>query len=642
MANRLAHATSPYLIQHADNPVDWWPWCDEAFDEAVRRDVPVFVSIGYAACHWCHVMAHESFEDERVAAYLNSHFVSIKVDREERPDVDATYMAATVATTGQGGWPMSVFINHERRPFYAGTYFPPTNRSGMPGFGFVLEAISDAWRDRRDAIDESADKVMALISARPDAAPGPVTDSASRAAVARLTEQFDAQHGGFGGAPKFPQPMVYEFLLRHHARTGDHTSSRMVEKSLTAMARGGLYDQVGGGFARYSVDREWIVPHFEKMLYDNALLLRAYLHWWRADRFPLAHRIVTETAEFLLREMLTPEGAFAASLDADTDGVEGAFYVWTPDQLSALGLDPADLAVTEAGTFERGTSVLQMPHELGPDWAGQRERLRAAREDRTRPARDDKVVTSWNAWAISALAEAAVLFDEPRWLAVARRALNFVTSVHWNGQRVIRASRDGSPGRANGVLEDYASLASAVFTVAACDGSDPGLGHAIVSAMIDQFLTDGVRESLATDVPGIPADPVDNATPSGWTTASEALLTAATLTGDGAMREKAENLIAQGIGRAGHHPVFFGHGWSVAEAMLAGPLEVAVLDDPGGPMHRAALEGAAAGTVVALSGPLLDGRRRVGGLPTAFVCRGFVCELPTTDVTELVSRLSGR
>ena len=365
MPNRLASATSPYLLQHADNPVDWVEWGDAAFEEAAARDVPVLVSVGYAACHWCHVMAHESFEDAATAAFMNEHFVCVKVDREERPDVDAVYMAATQAMTGSGGWPMTVFTTPTGEPFFCGTYFPPRPVQGMPSFTEVLASVAAAWTTRRDEVEASAGIIAEALAERPAAGEqaGPSTSSTARSRV--LATTFDAARGGFGGAPKFPPSMVLEWLLRHHARTGDARALAMAEATLDAMARGGMYDQLAGGFARYSVDAAWVVPHFEKMLYDNALLLRVYVHAWRATGSPLAHRVATETARWMLDELRTAEGGFASSLDADSEGREGAFYAWSPAQLrDVLGDDDGTwaagvLGVTDEGTFEHGTSVLQ-------------------------------------------------------------------------------------------------------------------------------------------------------------------------------------------------------------------------------------------------------------------------------------------
>ena len=425
MANRLASATSPYLLQHAMNPVDWWEWGEEAFAEAVRRDVPVLLSVGYAACHWCHVMAHESFADAEIAAIINDHFVAIKVDREERPDIDAVYMRATQMLTGSGGWPMTVFLDHAGRPFHAGTYFPPQDRMGLPGFPRVLSSIADIWQRDRARVTSLAEKVAAAVRHADASVDGPAAagdalmgrrleaDDARIAdwsglaarAVAELDDMFDPVHGGYGGAPKFPPSTACEFLLRHHARTGEPMALTMVDLTCAAMARGGMYDQLGGGFARYSVDAAWVVPHFEKMLYDNALLARVYLHLWRATDSALAERVVRETCDFLLRELRTEQGGFASSLDADSDPVlpgqprEGAYYVWTPQQLhDVLGRNAEEIArwlsVDELGTFEHGTSVLQLledPRDAAV-WVSVRDRLLRARAARPRPARDDKVI----------------------------------------------------------------------------------------------------------------------------------------------------------------------------------------------------------------------------------------------------------
>ena len=634
MRDRRDQIISPYLLAHADNPVDWWEWQEDAFDEAVRRDVPVVLSVGYAACHWCHVMAHESFEDPAIAALMNERFVSIKVDREERPDVDAMYMAATTAMTGHGGWPMTVFLDHERRPFYAGTYYPPEPRSGMPSFRLVLEAVSDAWRDQRDRVLASAAQISAgLRTAVPSAVA--VDEGVATQAVEMLSDSFDARHGGFGRAPKFPQPMVHEFLLRHHARTGDPRSLEMVERTLTAMASGGMYEQLAGGFARYSVDTAWLVPHFEKMLYDNALLLRVYLHWWRQTGSELARSVVAETAEFLLSEMRTPQGCFAASLDADSEGREGAFYVWTPEQLRAVGADPEMFGVTEGGTFEHRTSVLQRPVDPGSDWPQVRAALRAARSERPRPGRDDKVVVAWNAWAIAGLAEAGALLGRPEWTQSAVECRDALWAHNVVEGDVRRVSRDGVPGAALGVLEDYAALACAEFTLCAVTGEDLDRGLQLVTDLSGVFL-DQDRDTAATDVPTAGIDMTDNATPSGWSLAAEALLTASALTGEMAGRSRAEQM----LGRAAHlagYPQFWGHGLAVLEALVDGPREVALLAGVGSPMHVTALAGTAPGAVVALSGPLCEGRSRIGGQDTAYVCRQFVCDAPTTD-PEVLAR----
>src|SRR3954454_5176743 len=378
MPNRLADATSPYLLQKKDNPADWWPWGPEAFAEATRRGVPVLLSVGYAACHWCHVMAHESFEDATAAAYVNKHFVPVKVDREERPDVDAVYMEATQAMTGHGGWPMTCFLTPSGEPFFCGTYFPPTDRPGMPSFRSVCQSVTRAWVERRDEIEAAGADVVRQLAERtapPGGADSPVTPEQLDAAVHALRTEFDEAHGGFGSAPKFPPSMALEFLLRHWARSGDREALEMVEATCDRMARGGIYDQLAGGFARYSTDDRWVVPHFEKMLYDNALLARVYAHWWRATGNPLARRIAEETCDWMLAELRTEQDGFASALDADSEGEEGKYYVWTPEEVGSYAADL--FAVTEAGTFEDGRSVLQLPVDPSEvdRWQAERQRL---------------------------------------------------------------------------------------------------------------------------------------------------------------------------------------------------------------------------------------------------------------------------
>ncbi|HWF40750.1 MAG TPA: thioredoxin domain-containing protein, partial [Acidothermaceae bacterium] len=475
MTNRLAGETSPYLLQHKGNPVDWWPWTPAAFDEARTRGVPVLLSVGYAACHWCHVMAHESFEDPVTAAQMNEHFVCIKVDREERPDVDAIYMDATQALTGHGGWPMTCFLTPEGQPFYCGTYYPNRPLQGMPSFRQVLEAVSQAWVDRRDELTTAGAEVVRLLSERAEVPTEQTPPDADilEAAVASLRSDFDPAHGGFGGAPKFPPSAVLEFLIRH----GSLGALEMVADTCTAMARGGIYDQLAGGFARYSVDNAWVVPHFEKMLYDNAQLVRIYAHWWRATGLPLARRIAIETAQFMIDDLRTPEGGFASALDADTNGVEGLTYVWTRSQLlDVLGVDDAQwaadlLVVTAAGTFEHGSSVLQLPvdaTELDDEgrWSRVRATLLEARRKRPQPGRDDKVVAAWNGLAIAALAEAGVLFDRSDFIDAAAVAARLLIDVHLVDGRLRRVSRDGVVGKPAGVLEDYADVAEGLLVLA--------------------------------------------------------------------------------------------------------------------------------------------------------------------------------
>ncbi|MFJ4449057.1 thioredoxin domain-containing protein [[Kitasatospora] papulosa] len=675
MVNRLADAMSPYLLQHADNPVDWWQWSPEAFEEARRRNVPVLLSVGYASCHWCHVMAHESFEDPSVADYLNAHFVPVKVDREERPDVDAVYMEAVQAATGQGGWPMTVFLTAEAEPFYFGTYFPPESRHGMPSFQQVLEGVAAAWTDRREEVAEVAGRIMRDLAGRSlAAAEGGLPGEPELAqALLRLTRDYDERHGGFGGAPKFPPSMVIEFLLRHHARTGAEGALQMAADSCAAMARGGIYDQLGGGFARYSVDREWVVPHFEKMLYDNALLCRVYAHLWRATGSDLARRVALETADFMVRELRTAEGGFASALDADSEDaqgrhVEGAFYVWTPAQLrEVLGEDDAAFAaeyfgVTEEGTFEEGSSVLRLvptgEAEPADDEriAGVRARLLAARELRPRPERDDKVVAAWNGLAIAALAETGAYFDRPDLVERATEAADLLVRVHMGDvARLCRTSKDGRAGDNSGVLEDYGDVAEGFLALASVTGEGAWLEFAgfLLDIVLQHFTGEkGQLFDTADDAEQLirrPQDPTDNATPAGWTAAAGALLSYAAHTGSEAHRAAAEGALGV-VGALGPKaPRFIGWGLAVAEALLDGPREVAVAGPVAGELHRTALLGRAPGAVVAVGEgsdagsefPLLVDRPLAGGAPTAYVCRHFVCDAPTTDAGELAAKLGG-
>ncbi|MFD8994329.1 thioredoxin domain-containing protein [Streptomyces abikoensis] len=675
MPNRLAHETSPYLLQHADNPVDWWPWSPEAFAEARRRGVPVLLSVGYSSCHWCHVMAHESFEDEATAAYLNEHFVSVKVDREERPDVDAVYMEAVQAATGHGGWPMTVFLTPDAEPFYFGTYFPPGPRHGMPGFRQVLEGVRAAWSDRRDEVGQVARRIVRDLSERSLAVdavrpPGP---EELHAALLGLTRDFDATRGGFGGAPKFPPSMTLEFLLRHHVRTGSEAALEMATATCEAMARGGIYDQLGGGFARYAVDATWTVPHFEKMLYDNALLCRAYAHLWRATGSELARRVALETADFMIRELRTAEGGFASALDADSDDgsgrhVEGAYYVWRPAQLrEVLGEADAALAaehfgVTEEGTFEEGASVLQLPDTERLWEAGKvasvRARLLAARDRRPRPGRDDKIVAAWNGLAIAALAEAGAYFDRPDLIQAATDTADLIVRVHmdWHG-RLARTSLDGTPGTHAGVLEDYADVAEGFLALAGVTGEGVWIDFAglLLGTVLDRFTTpDGALFDTADDAEKLirrPQDPTDNATPSGWTAAAGALLSYAAYTGSARHREAAEKALGVVTALGPKAPRFISWGLAVAEALLDGPREVAVVGPADHPatarLHRTALLSTAPGLVVAVGEPgseeipLLAGRTLLDARPAAYVCRAFTCDAPTTDAEALSGQLGG-
>src|SRR4051794_22139700 len=483
MPNRLAAATSPYLLQHADNPVDWREWGDDAFVEARQRGVPVFLSVGYAACHWCHVMAHESFEDGATAAQLNADYVCVKVDREERPDVDAVYMEATVAMTGQGGWPMTVVLDHDGHPFFAGTYFPDRPRGGQPSLRQGLAGISEAWRDRQDDVRRVAADVRDHLARQVPASGEALTPADLDAAVATLAGDFDEQHGGFGSAPKFPPSMVLEFLRRR--ADYDERASRMLDRTLEAMARGGLYDQLGGGFARYSVDAGWVVPHFEKMLYDNAQLVGLYARRGGG----LGDRVAAATAEFLLRELRTAEGGLASALDADSEGEEGRFYVWTPDQLEdVLGAEDGRWATAlfgVTGTFEHGTSTLQLPHDPDdwPRFDDVRARLLAARGGRIRPARDDKVVAAWNGLAIAGLCDAGRLLGREEYVDAAREAGDLLARLHLVDGRLRRVSRDGRVGAPAGVLEDYGAVAGGFLALCGVTADERWLAAA--TALLD-------------------------------------------------------------------------------------------------------------------------------------------------------------
>ncbi|TDB80118.1 thioredoxin domain-containing protein [Micromonospora sp. KC721] len=676
--NRLADATSPYLLQHADNPVDWWPWCPEAFAEAKRRDVPVLISVGYAACHWCHVMAHESFENEQVGALVNDDFVAIKVDREERPDVDAVYMTATQAMTGQGGWPMTVFATPDGTPFFCGTYFP------RPNFVRLLESVAAAWRDQREAVlRQGAAVVEAIGGAQAVGGPtAPLTAELLDAAAGQLAREYDETNGGFGAAPKFPPHMNLLFLLRHHQRTGSARSLEIARHTAEAMARGGIHDQLAGGFARYSVDGHWTVPHFEKMLYDNALLLRFYTQLWRLTGDRLARRVARDTARFLADELHKPGEGFASALDADTEGVEGLTYAWTPAQLvEALGESDgrwaADLfEVTESGTFEHGTSVLRLARDVDDAdpqirarWQDVVGRLLAARDARPQPARDDKVVAAWNGLAITAIAEFLLVAaayvapdDEDANLmegvtivadGAMRDAAAHLAAVHVVDGRLRRTSRDKAVGEPAGVLEDYGCVAEAFCALHQLTGEGRWLelaGGLLDTALARFAAPDGGFYDTADDAERLvtrPADPTDNATPSGRSAIAAALVTYAALTGQTRYREAAERALATVAPIVGRHARFTGYAAMAGEALLSGPYEIAVVtDDPeGDPLVAAATRHAPPGAVLVAGRtdrpgvPLLADRPLVDGRPTAYVCRGFVCQRPVTSVDDLVAQL---
>ncbi|EAP96976.1 hypothetical protein JNB_20238 [Janibacter sp. HTCC2649] len=661
MANRLAQSTSPYLLQHADNPVDWWEWGPDAFAEARRRDVPVLLSVGYAACHWCHVMAHESFEDVGVADAINANFVAVKVDREERPDVDAVYMNATTALTGHGGWPMTCVLTPDGDPFFAGTYFPRQQ------FLALLANVTKVWTEQRaDVVASGAHIAGQLRDMTAPASSSSITPQTLAGAVTNLRQNYDLARGGFGGAPKFPPSMALEFLIRHHARTGDADALAMARRTCDAMARGGIYDQLAGGFARYAVDADWVVPHFEKMLYDNTQLLRVHTHLWRSTGDPLAHRIACETADFIIRDLGTSEGCFASALDADTviDGasVEGATYAWTPAQLvevlgSQDGVRAAELlSVTTEGTFEHGASTLQLRSDPEDEqwWSGVRTRLLDARLGRAQPARDDKVVTSWNGLAIAGLADAGALLDRPDFVDAAVRCAEFVVGSHVVDGRLRRASRDGVVGAAAGVADDHGNLAEGLLALHQATGDPRWLAEA--GTILDVALThfrdaEGVVHDTADDAEQLftrPRSQADNAEPSGVSSLAGAWLTYAALTGSTRHREAADAALASVGALAARDPRFAGWSLAVAEAAAAGPLQVAIVGhgSTAEALFATARASTSPGLVIARGAPdspgqpLLEARPLVEGNPAAYVCRGFVCDAPVTDVEGLTETLA--
>ena len=662
--NKLSGETSPYLLQHADNPVDWYPWGNAALERAKQEEKPILLSIGYAACHWCHVMAHESFENEVVGRLVNENVVAVKVDREEHPDVDAVYMAATQAMTGQGGWPMTVFATPDGKPFFCGTYFP------RPQFTHLVQSVAQAWRDQRDAVlRQGAGVVEAVAGMQMSGGPtAPLSESTLDTAAANLAAGYDQVNGGFGGAPKFPPHLAMLFLLRHHQRTGDATSLEIVRHTGEQMARGGIYDQLAGGFARYSVDGQWIVPHFEKMLYDNALLLRVYTELYRLTGDPLARRVAGEIVGFLRSEEdgLSVGDGLASALDADTDGVEGSTYVWTPAQLREVlgdedGAWAADLlGVTGNGTFEHGTSVLRLGGDVddpgspaGERWRAIRPRLLAVRRRRPQPDRDDKVVAAWNGLAVTALCEYARVTREQVAADLATRVGEHLAGTHLVDGRLRRVSRAGRVGEPPGVLEDYGCVAEAFCVLHQVTGEGRWLELAgrLLDTALELFARgDGGFYDTAADAERLfarPSDPTDNATPSGQSSMAAALTSYSALSGESRYREAAERAVATVAPLAARHARFVGYACAVGEALLSGPYEIAIVGgDPTG-LETRAVATAPPGAVL-VSGepdqpgvPLLAGRPLVDGQPTAYVCRAFVCDRPVTSVDELDALLAG-
>jgi uncharacterized protein YyaL (SSP411 family) len=674
MTNRLAAESSPYLRQHATNPVDWWPWGAEAWEEARRLDRPVLLSVGYSACHWCHVMAHESFENAEIAALQNELFVSIKVDREERPDVDSVYMGAVQALTGQGGWPMTVFCTPGGVPFFGGTYFPPEDRPGMRGYPTILRAAAEAYRTKREAVDRTGAQLReALTPPRLRAADGAeLTPALLDAAAARLVEQTDRRWGGFGGAPKFPHAAALDAMLRHTRATGAPAAADAAMLTLDRMARGGIYDQVGGGFHRYSVDAQWAVPHFEKMLYDNAQLAPVYLHAWQLSGEARWRDVCVEVLDYLAREMRLEGGGLASTQDADSEGGEGAFYVWTPEQLRAtLGDEDAALAsrvfgVAGGGNFEHGSTVLSLPYPLAqvatatgvpPDALrarldGIRARLLAARAQRPPPGRDDKVISAWNALALAAFAEAGSALVRDDYVQIARSCASFLLTHMRRDGVLLRSWLDGA-ARVRGFLEDSAFLCDALLTLHAATGEARWFSEA--RALADDMTTrfrDPVAGFYDTAVDGEPLlvrprTLDDNAVPAGQSMAAVALLRLAALTGDDRYRAAALGVVAPLASAVARTPLAFGN--------LAWALELAVRDlrevaiaGPADDAETGALLEVVRGrwdpTVVLAWGepdgiPLLCDRPAVAGRPTAYVCRGFVCDRPVSDPQALRAQL---
>ncbi len=669
MPNRLAQETSPYLLQHADNPVDWFPWGQEALRKATTEDKPIFLSIGYSACHWCHVMAHESFEDEQVAAILNQHFVSVKVDREERPDLDRIYMSAVQALTGRGGWPMSVFLTPDGHPFYGGTYFPPTPRHGMPSFTDVLLSVADAWQNRREESLAGGRRLAAAIERQSvtheNGTQESVTRETLKAAVQNLWRRFDHSHGGWGDAPKFPQPMVLEFLLRYHHTTADaqienvSQAQQMVFQTLDSMARGGMYDQLGGGFHRYSVDDHWLAPHFEKMLYDNAQLARVYLHAWQASGDPFYRAIAEEILDYVAREMTGPAGGFYSTQDADSEGEEGKFFLWTAAEIQAtLGgrAEPFLTAygVSDKGDFE-GKNILGFAGRLKERdaLADARRQLFEVREQRIHPGRDEKVLTSWNGLMLAAFAEAARALKRDDYRQVAEHNAEFVLSeLRTADGRLRHTWRDGR-SRINGYLEDYSHLIEGLLELYQTTFCPRWYQAAreLADGMIEHFSAPGGgffdtsddHERLITR----PRELQDNAVPSGNAMAATVLLRLAGLAVVPRYAELARHNLGQMQSLLAQYPLGFGQ-WLIAlEYALAHPREIAIVGDPGAADTGALLEVCAAGyrphQAVAVGAPdteaaalpLLQNRSQINDRATAYVCVDFTCRPPVTDPAAL-------
>ena len=677
MPNRLANETSPYLLQHANNPVDWYPWGADALERAKREHKPILLSIGYAACHWCHVMEHESFEDEATAALMNERFVNIKVDREERPDLDAIYMQAVQAMTGHGGWPMTVFLTPEGVPFYGGTYFPKEDRPGMPSFTRILTSVANAFATKPADVERTTASVREMYASAAAAtrSPGPLDASLLESAFAALERAYDAEHGGFSGAPKFPQTMSLDFLLRYAARRSSTPALEMVTHAFRQMARGGIYDQIGGGFARYSVDAEWLVPHFEKMLYDNALLVQLGAHLWQATKDDEVRRVTEQTVDWALREMRAPDGGFHSSYDADSEGHEGKFYVWAAEELDALlGADAALLraywGATPAGNFE-GRNILSVVAERADIAARFRvpeaavdeaiargcKTLYEARRSRVWPGLDDKVLASWNAWMVRGIATAARAFGRDDYRAAAIHTAEFLFARMTRDGRVLRSYKDGQ-ARIPGYLEDHASLGLAALSIYELTLDRAWLDRArdMLDTTIAWFWDDdaGAFYDTALDHEPLitrPRDVTDNATPSGTSLAVELLLRIAELVDDRPALRRATYVLETLAPAMARYPSAFGHMLGNADMAINGAIEIALVGDQGSSdfssMERVVsdhylpslvLAGGAPGEAGAVA--LLRERPAPEGSAAAYVCRNYACDMPATSPSQLAAQLA--
>ncbi len=680
MPNRLTEETSPYLLQHKDNPVDWQPWDEAALASARQQDKPIFLSIGYSACHWCHVMERESFENDAIAAQMNELFVNIKVDREERPDIDSIYMAAVQAMTGRGGWPMSVFLTPQGQPYFAGTYFPPEDRGGMPSFPRVLLAAAEAYRDRKQDVLATTGQVVEHLRAQTAArrSSEPLLRELIDGAFRGIASQFDGERGGFGGAPKFPQAMTLELLLRQWHHSGDPRPLEMVDLTLTKMARGGIYDQLGGGFHRYATDDAWLIPHFEKMLYDNGLLAQLYTHAYQATGNGFYRRVAVETLDYVEREMLHEDGGFFSAQDADSEGEEGKFFVWDAADVDGIvGPDLAPVArayygLTDGGNFE-GRSILWTPEpdedvaaelsmtadELTSAVADVRAKLLAVRNSRVRPARDDKALTSWNALMMKAFAEAGAAFDEPGYVQIAERNADFLLTQLVRDGRLLRTWKDGR-AKLNGYLEDYAFLIDALLSLYEATFRQRWLDEAtsLAERMIGLFWDAGSSCFFDTgsdheELLIRPRDIFDNATPSGGAVAATALLRLAVITGNAAFERHAVDSLRSVRDFVTNAPTGFSQWLAALDFYLSTPKEIVVIGPPedaatqalfrvahGRYLPNRAIAGAA-GPVANATSPLLTDRDLLDGKPAAYVCENYACQLPVTDPAALEQQLLG-